>query len=201
MMSVVVMGASSCAKGPGVTVPSEGGPGEGASSDVVRVRLETTAGEIDLELDRGRAPVGVANFLRYAERGEYDGTIFHRAVPGFVVQGGGYTAAMVELKGDAPIVNEWKNGLKNVRGAVGWARDEDPDSATREFYINLADNGRLDTARTITGNAGYAVFGRVTRGMEIADGMTKGVLYSLPERDMKHIPAEPVRIVRVRRLD
>ncbi len=192
MVSVMAMGVASCASREAAT---------GAGGEVVRVRLETTAGEMDLELDPVRAPVGVANFLRYAERGDYDGTIFHRAVPGFVVQGGGYTAALVELKGDAPIVNEWRNGLKNERGTIGWARDAEPDTATREFYINLADNARLDTARAITGNAGYAVFGRVTRGMEIADAMTKGALYALPERDMKHIPAEPVRIVRVVRLD
>lgn len=164
------------------------------------VRMVTTKGNIDVELDPVHAPVGVANFMHYAERGDYDNTIFHRAVPGFVVQGGGFTLSMIELPGDAPIVNEWKNGLKNARGTLGWARDTDPDSATREWYINLSDNVKLDTGREVSGNAGYAVFGRVVAGMEIADAMTTGPLYELKDRDLKHIPQEPVMVLRVERV-
>ena len=164
------------------------------------VRMETTAGNIDVELDPVHAPLGVANFMHYAERGDYNNTIFHRAVPGFVVQGGGFTLSMIELPGDAPIKNEWKNGLKNARGTLGWARDADPDSATREWYINLKDNTKLDTARDVSGNAGYAVFGRVVAGMEIADAMTKGPLYELKDRELQHIPQDPVMVLSVHRL-
>jgi cyclophilin family peptidyl-prolyl cis-trans isomerase len=163
----------------------------------VRVRLVTSAGDIEVELDPVRAPVGVANFLKYARSGAYDGTVFHRTVPGFVIQGGGYTKDLVELKGAPAIVNEWENGLKNVRGTIAWARDEQPDTATREFYINLADNAKLDTPRAITGNAGYAVFGRVVVGMEVVDTIAAGALYEIPERDMKHVPMKPVVVERV----
>jgi peptidyl-prolyl cis-trans isomerase A (cyclophilin A) len=161
------------------------------------VRIVTTVGNIDLELDAARAPVGVANFLGYANRGEYNATIFHRTVPGFVIQGGGYTTALVELKGSPTIVNEWQNGLKNVRGTIAWARDTEPNSATREFYINLADNARLDTPRELTGKAGYAVFGHVVAGMDVVDKIASGDLYELPAREMKHIPVTPAIVLRV----
>ena len=164
------------------------------------VRIVTTVGTIDLELDPVRAPVGVANFLGYASRGEYNATIFHRTVPGFVIQGGGYTTALVELKGSPTIVNEWQNGLKNVRGTIAWARDTEPNSATREFYINLADNARLDTPREITGKAGYAVFGHVVAGMDVVDKIAAGDLYELPAREMKHIPVTPALVLRVEML-
>jgi len=168
--------------------------------DVRLVRLVTTAGNIDLELDAARAPISVANFLGYANRGEYNATIFHRTVPGFVIQGGGYTSALVELKGSPTIKNEWQNDLKNARGTIAWARDADPDTATREFYINLADNARLDTPREITGKAGYAVFGRVVAGMDVVDKIASGDLYELPARDMKHIPVTPAVVLRVEEL-
>jgi peptidyl-prolyl cis-trans isomerase A (cyclophilin A) len=163
----------------------------------VHVRLVTTAGSIDLELDPARAPVGVANFLKYAESGAYDGTVFHRTVPGFVIQGGGYTKDLIELKGSPTILNEWRNGLRNARGTIAWARDEQPDTATREFYINLAENAKLDSPRAITGNAGYAVFGRVVAGMEVVDAIAAGAFYEIPERDMKHVPVKPVVVERV----
>ena len=171
------------------------------ASEVIRVRLVTTAGNIDLELDPVRAPIGVANFLGYANRGEYNATIFHRTVPGFVIQGGGYTTALVELKGSPTIKNEWQNGLKNLRGTIAWARDADPDTATREFYINLADNARLDTPREITGKAGYAVFGRVVVGMDVVDKIASGDLYEIPAREMKHIPVSPAMVLGVETLD
>src|SRR5262245_1060280 len=108
---------------------------------VVVVTLQTTEGDIVLELDQGRAPITVANFLKYADRGAYDGTIFHRIMPTFVIQGGGWTPGLKERakkdaaagKPDVPIKNEWQNGLKNVRGTIAMARDKDPDTATREF--------------------------------------------------------------------
>lgn len=172
-----------------------------AREDLRFVRLVTTAGNIDLELDATRAPIGVANFLGYATRGEYNGTIFHRTVPSFVIQGGGYTTALVELKGSPTIKNEWQNGLKNSRGTIAWARDTDPDTATREFYINLVDNTKLDTPREVSGKAGYAVFGRVIAGMDVVDKIASGKLYELPAREMKHIPVEPTIVLRVETLD
>jgi cyclophilin family peptidyl-prolyl cis-trans isomerase len=103
----------------------------------------------------------------------------------------------VELKGSPAIVNEWRNGLTNLRGTIAWARDEQPDTATREFYINLADNAKLDSPREITGNAGYAVFGRVVTGMEVVDAIAAGPFHEIPERDMKHVPVKPVVVERV----
>lgn len=177
----------------------------------VRVTVETSAGEIHLELDRSHAPVTVENFLMHARRGDYDGTTFHRVVPGFVIQGGGWTAELVERarldaeqgRPDSPIVNEWTNGLKNVRGTIAMAREEGPDTATREFFINLSDNARLDTARATTGNAGYAVFGRVVRGMEVVDAIaavptSAREVAGVTDGSMGHVPERPVVIRRVR---
>lgn len=168
----------------------------------VVVLMRTTAGDITLELDRLLAPISVANFLRYAEAGEYRGTVFHRVVPGFVVQGGGYTKDLVELKGSPPIFNEWNNTLKNVRGTIAWARDADPNSATREFYINLVSNDKLDRPRPETGNAGYAVFGHVIAGMDVVDAIAaaasaEGGSREIPERDMKNVPTNVVEVVAV----
>jgi cyclophilin family peptidyl-prolyl cis-trans isomerase len=174
----------------------------------VFVRMSTTAGDIILELDREHAPVSVANFLEYAQRGAYDGTIFHRVIPDFVIQGGGFDANLVERakldaeKGnpDKPIRNEWQNGLKNIRGTIAMARDPEPDTATREFYINLADNAKLDTARETTGHAGYAVFGKVIAGMDVVDTIKSGKTMAIPDRDMKDVPVKPVVIQRVQRI-
>lgn len=130
----------------------------------VRVRLETSDGIVVLELDRKRAPSTVANFVQYVRDGHYDGTLFHRVIPGFVVQGGGYTIQWQEKPTRAPIRNEAKNGLSNLRGTIAMARTDDPHSATAQFYINLADNTRLDTL-----GGGYTVFGRVVEGMEVID--------------------------------
>jgi cyclophilin family peptidyl-prolyl cis-trans isomerase len=143
-----------------------------AAEKLVFVRMSTNKGDLILELNREKAPLTVANFLQYMERGAYDGTTFHRVVKEFVIQGGGWTADLKERakadaasgKPDAPIKNEWQNGLKNARGTIAMAREADPDTATREFYINCQDNPKLDTARDKSGNAGYAVFGRVIAG-------------------------------------
>ncbi len=178
----------------------------------VRVRMETSKGEIVLELDREHAPISVANFLKYAERGAYDGTTFHRVVENFVIQGGGWTPELVERARldkeaghpDVPIKNEWQNGLKNVRGTIAMARDADPDTATREFYINVADNGRLDTAREKTGNAGYAVFGKVVSGMDVVDAIRHvktgpRVVKGVDDGSMENVPEEVVLIRKVTR--
>jgi cyclophilin family peptidyl-prolyl cis-trans isomerase len=170
--------------------------------DRVYVSLQTSKGEIVLELDPEHAPVSVANFLAYADRGDYDGTVFHRVVPGFVIQGGGHTPDLTELPGGDPIVNEWQNGLKNARGTIGLARDAEPDSATRQWYINLANNERLDIGREVSGGAGYAVFGRVVHGMEVVDAIAGVKTYNQEGEgdDVLHnIPVEPVLLHRARR--
>ena len=194
MRSIVTAGmaAAMCAFG------CASGEKGGGAAGVTRVALETTKGKIVLELDAERAPVSAANFLRYVDEGAYDGTIFHRVVPGFVIQGGGHTADLAELPSHEPIVNEWGNGLTNARGTIGMARETDPDSATRQWYINLADNGRLDIAREVSGGAGYAVFGRVVEGMDVVDAIAAIPTREVSE-DFRNVPVETVTVVRARR--
>ncbi len=141
-----------------------------------RVKLETTLGDIVLELNAEKAPISVRNFLQYVSSGFYNGTIFHRVIPGFMIQGGGFTAEVVEKKEGLrpPIKNEWKNGLKNERGTIAMARTPVADSAAAQFFINVADNvvggaHDLDTPRPQGGNAAYAVFGKVVEGMDVVD--------------------------------
>jgi peptidyl-prolyl cis-trans isomerase A (cyclophilin A) len=133
-----------------------------------RVKLATSAGDIVIELDAAKAPKSVANFLQYVRSGHYDGTIFHRVIDNFMIQGGGMTAEMSEKATKAPIPLEARNGLNNVRGSVAMARTNAPDSATSQFFINLNDNAFLDAANSRDGN-GYAVFGRVVSGMDVVD--------------------------------
>lgn len=170
-------------------------------TDRLYAELDTTMGDIVLELDHRAAPATVANFLAYASRGDYDNTIIHRVVPGFVIQGGGHAPDLAELPGDPPIVNEWQNGLKNVRGSIGMARESDPDSATRQWFINLADNERLDIGREVSGGAGYAVFGRVVEGMDVVDAIAAVETYDQEgEGDdvLRNIPVKPVIVRRVK---
>jgi peptidyl-prolyl cis-trans isomerase B (cyclophilin B) len=125
--------------------------------------METSLGAITLELDEEKAPISVANFLSYVDEKFYDGTIFHRIIPDFMIQGGGLLPGLKPKKARAPIKNESGNGLSNERGAVAMARTNDPDSATAQFFINVVDNSHhLDRAR-------YCVFGRVTDGMDVVD--------------------------------
>jgi peptidyl-prolyl cis-trans isomerase A (cyclophilin A) len=130
------------------------------------VRLETSEGDIVLDIKGHRSPISVENFLRYVSEGHYDGTIFHRVIPGFVVQGGGYTPDNQERETNPPIFNESGNGLSNTRGSIAMARNDDPHSATSQFYINLADNTRLDPSSR---RWGYTVFGEVIEGMDVVD--------------------------------
>jgi peptidyl-prolyl cis-trans isomerase A (cyclophilin A) len=133
-----------------------------------KVRLDTSLGVIVLELDAAKAPKTVANFLEYVKTGHYEGTVFHRVIPDFMVQGGGFDADMNQKPTRAPIALESKNGLNNVRGSVAMARTSVPDSATAQFFINLKDNAFLDAANTPDGT-GYAVFGKVVSGMDVVD--------------------------------
>lgn len=129
-----------------------------------RVRFSTTLGDFVVELDEQKAPITAANFLNYVNTGFFTDTVVHRVEPSFVIQMGGYDAKLSQKKTNAPIANEWKNGLKNTRGTLSMARTADPNSATSQFFINLKDNGSLD--QPISGGAGYAVFGRVVEGMD-----------------------------------
>lgn len=155
-----------------------------------KVRLTTALGDIVIELDQDAAPISVANFLQYANEGFYDGTLFHRVIPGFVIQGGGYLPGLQEKTATHdPIMNESMNGLRNVRGSVAMARNDDPNSATSQFYINLADNGALDATFT---QMGYAVFGTVVEGMDVVDAIAQ---VATEERDgMSDVPVEDVVI-------
>lgn len=165
-----------------------------------RVLLATTQGAITLELDRTRAPVTVANFLAYVDEGRYDGTVFHRVVAGFVVQGGGYDSALHDRPRHAPIRLEAGNGLHNLRGSIGMARDSNPDSADCEFYINLADNLKLDPHPEIPGREhGYAVFGQVVAGMDTVDRIAALPVHKANE-DMPTVPQPAVLIEHARLL-
>jgi cyclophilin family peptidyl-prolyl cis-trans isomerase len=168
---------------------SVAGPGW---AEATRVRIETGAGNIVVQLDPERAPLSVRNFLQYAREGFYDGTIFHRVVSGFVIQGGGYDEKL-NLKPVRPgIPNESGNGLSNRRGTIAMARTGDPHSADAQFYINLADNLALDPKPT---RWGYTVFGEVVEGMEVVDDI--GHRATIAKDKLQDIPAQPVVIKRV----
>ncbi len=142
-----------------------------ADEDHPVVELDTTLGPIVLELNRAKAPITVANFLQYVDDGFYNGLVFHRVIPGFMIQGGGMDDALREKTTRAPIKNEASHGLHNERGTIAMARTPDPNSATAQFFINLEDNSRsLDPN---PGSAGYAVFGKVLSGMETVDAIAK----------------------------
>jgi peptidyl-prolyl cis-trans isomerase A (cyclophilin A) len=142
-------------------------PAASAQGPAPRVALETSEGRIVIELAPKEAPKTVDNFLAYVKSGHYDGTVFHRVIPTFMIQGGGFAADMSERPTRAPIPLESRNGLKNERGAVAMARRGDPDSATAQFFINVVDNPRLDYPNP-DGN-GYAVFGKVVEGLDVVD--------------------------------
>ncbi len=156
---------------------------------MVQLTMSTSKGEIKLELDPEKAPISTANFLSYVDKQFYEGTIFHRVIAGFMIQGGGFTADMQQKPTDAPIKNEWQNGLKNMRGTIAMARTNAPDSATSQFYINVVDNGMLDMPR---GGAAYAVFGKVVGGMDVVDAIKAVPTGS--KNGMGDVPTETVTI-------
>src|SRR5690606_28351462 len=147
------------------------------------LEFKTSKGTFTVQLFDKQAPISAENFLRYADEGFFDGTIFHRVIAGFMIQGGGLTADLQNKRGHAPIKNEASNGLKNKRGTLSMARTNDPDSATSQFFVNLVDNDFLDQR---PGNPGYAVFGRVDSGMDVVDAIaaaktgTKGMYQDVP---------------------
>jgi len=156
------------------------------------VVIETSAGTITAELFKDRAPVSVENFLQYARDGHYDGTIWHRVVSGYVIQGGGYTADMAEKSTRPPIQNEATNGLSNKRGTLAMARTRQARSATSQFYINLVDNPNLDFRGYGPDEFGYAVFGRVLEGMDVVDRI--GAVKVGPRDGQDTVPLTPVLI-------
>jgi cyclophilin family peptidyl-prolyl cis-trans isomerase len=165
-----------------------------SGEDAVYVRVRTSKGEIVLELDRLRAPVTVANFVSYLNKNTYDGTIFHRVIPDFMIQGGGFTRDLVQKPTDPPIQNEWRNGLTNARGTIAMARlGGQPDSATSQFFINLVDNARLSAAQA--DGAGYAVFGRVVAGMDVVDAIAR--VATRGQGPHQNVPVDPVVIEKV----
>lgn len=163
-----------------------------------RVVLKTTMGDIVLELYPDRAPKTVANFLGYVDEGFYDGTLFHRVIDGFMIQGGGFTPEMVRKETRPPIINEADNGLRNSTGTIAMARTREPHSATAQFFINTADNDFLDfRARTPQG-WGYAVFGKVIEGMEVVNRIKS--VPTTARAGHRDVPETPVIIERAARL-
>ncbi|CAM5796554.1 peptidylprolyl isomerase [Rhizobacter fulvus] len=163
----------------------------GLAAQAQKVKLATTSGDIVIELDAAKAPKTVDNFVKYVKSGHYDGTIFHRVIPTFMIQGGGMTADMKEKTTREPIPLESRNGLSNVRGSVAMARTGDPNSATAQFFINVQDNPRLDAANARDGN-GYAVFGKVVSGMDVVDKIRETPTGSRPPHD--DVPTTPITI-------
>lgn len=167
-----------------------------AETDNPMVAMETSHGTITIELWADRAPVTVENFLRYVDNGLYDGLIFHRVIPGFMVQGGGYDTDMMELSAYQPIENEADNGADNNRGTLAMARTSDIDSATSQFFINLTDNDFLNHSGP--SNFGYAVFGEVVEGMDVMDEIA--AVETTSRRGHQDVPVEPVVIESAQRL-
>jgi len=156
-----------------------------------KVRLATSQGDIVLQLEAERAPKTVANFVQYVKSGHYAGTVFHRVIDSFMIQGGGMTADMVEKPTKPAIALESRNGLSNLRGTVSMARTSVPDSATAQFFINVNDNVRLDAANSPDGN-GYAVFGRVIEGMDVVDKIR--AVPTGGKNGHQNVPTQPITI-------
>ena len=156
-----------------------------AQPEQIAVLMQTSEGDITLELDRSAARVTVDNFMAYANDGHYDGTVFHRVISGFMIQGGGHDETLAEKATRDPIPNEANNGLSNTRGTIAMARTNDPHSATAQFFINHGDNSRLDFRSETMRGWGYAVFGRVVAGMDVVDKIA-----ALPTARMGQFPSD-----------
>lgn len=163
------------------------------------VLLETSSGDILLELFAGKSPATVENFLRYVDSGFYDNTIFHRVIRDFMIQGGGLTLRMEEKATEAPVKNEADNGLSNKRGSLAMARTSDPHSAAAQFFINLVDNEELDHSAPTADGYGYTVFGQVTEGMDIVDKIAKLKVKAVGEHEA--VPMDSVMITVASRFD
>lgn len=180
----------------GTTPPAEKTTEAPAAAKVYYVQLETTKGNIVLELNNEKAPISTANFLKYVDKGHFAGTVFHRVMANFMIQGGGFTKDGTPKATEAPIKNESTNGLKNSRGTIAMARTNVVDSATSQFFINVKDNAMLDNS---PGNAGYAVFGKVVAGMDVVDAIKDAKV--IPDaRGEPSKPVEPVEVTKASRL-
>lgn len=160
-----------------------------------RVEIDTNMGTIKLSLDEEKAPKTVANFVRYADKGFYNGTVFHRVIDGFMIQGGGFTPDLAKKATEKAIVNEADNGLKNTVGTIAMARTASPNSATSQFFINVADNDFLNRKGNGIRDAGYTVFGKVTGGMDVVRQIAKVPTTSRAEH--QNVPVQPVVMRRV----
>lgn len=178
--------------------PASPPPAENENMDKKTVVvIETTLGDIEVELNEEKAPVTVANFLAYVDESFYDGTIFHRVIPNFMIQGGGFTGAMSQKPTKKPIKNEADNGLANDRGTIAMARTMVVDSATAQFFINTVDNKFLNFRAPNMQGYGYAVFGRVTSGMDVVDAIS--AVKTGVRNGMRDVPVETVEIKTIRR--
>jgi len=196
LAAILALVSSACSGGqPDRAAVADSAQGTPVIDPTPTVVLETNLGNIVLQLDRESAPRTVENFLRHVEIGFFDGLIFHRVRPGFMVQAGTYTPEMARRRSSAPpVYNEGDNGLRNLRGTVAMARTADPHGATTQFFINLVDNAGLDYNASREVPWGYAVFGSVTRGMNVVDSIAK-----IPTRRRgpnEAVPEEPIVIVR-----
>lgn len=169
---------------------------EETDSNNPTVLMKTSMGDITLELFAREAPVTIENFLSYANEGFYNGTIFHRVIPTFMIQGGGWTADMNKKETHPPIGNEAANGLSNERGTIAMARTNDPNSATSQFFINVNNNGQLDHTATTNSGYGYCVFGKVIEGMDVVDAIRKVRTGSKPPLN-RDVPLETVEILSI----
>jgi len=167
--------------------------------DETKVAIRTSFGEFTIALDGAKAPKTVENFLGYVDAKHYEGTVFHRVIDGFMVQGGGYDAADVKKPVRAPVPNEADNGLKNTRGTVAMARTNDPHSATSQWFVNVSDNAFLDHKSKSGAEWGYTVFGRVVDGMDVVERI-KSVQTGARGAFAKDAPLEPIEILEARRL-
>ena len=166
-----------------------------AEAAPVQVVMQTSKGTVEIELDAAHAPKTVQNFVEYAKAGFYNGTVFHRVIPGFMAQGGGFTPQMAQKDTRAPIQNEADNGLKNLRGTLAMARTGEPHSATAQFFINLVDNDFLNHSGKNPQGWGYAVFGKVTKGMEVVDSMAQ--VPTTTVGFFSDVPETPIEITKV----
>ncbi len=169
----------------------------GANADNPTVIMETSEGSITIELFADKAPASVKNFLSYVDDGYYNGLIFHRVIPDFMVQGGGFKPNMKRKSGQSSVHNEADNGLKNTRGTLAMARTGDPHSATSQFFINLADNSYLDFRNRSQGGWGYAVFAKVVEGMDVVDKIARTP--TVNEGGYENVPREDIVIISVTR--
>lgn len=169
-----------------------------ALAETTRVVMQTSEGDVVLELDGDKAPKTVKNFLRYVDEGFFNGTIFHRVINGFMIQGGGFTPDMSKKKTHGPVVNEANNGLKNLVGTIAMARTSDPHSATAQFFINHADNDFLNHRSKTPRGWGYTVFGRVTEGMERVNRIAD--VHTVTRFGMKNVPENTVVIKSISRI-